>query len=188
MSAGDPGSSAVRPSILLMEAAHGGIVNNERVAKSLTRVVLRRLASVGTLAEDREVLGIEALTDRWGLRMKENGRSSWIEITKRDAAVSRPSHLTNGQPLLSGAAVAKEFAEILIKNLSREGAGGDQLPLSLKDKGSTWMIDGSHNADRAVEGTGLCHVEIQKKDCRVVDLCLEYVLHVPSVVKQLLRP
>lgn len=175
-----------RPSVLL-RGFDGGIVNNSGIALRLAQIILESLIGPQRLtwcsplqAEDRE--------DRWEIASSNPSasRDCKIEIRKLDAAVVSLG-VPNPPEALATAAAIEKFSAALAENEWGQNELRRQLPLAVSDKGDTWLVQGSGNAARDVEGPGPLHLEVQKRDARVLDIWFEWVLPTPPEVKELLR-
>ena len=175
-----------RPSVML-HGFQGGIVYNEKVALRLAQVLFGGSASSPTRA-GRLPLEVRDHGNTWVVVTvgsdTQSGRS--MEIRKRDAAVLS---LDGQSPpeLLGAAATAQHIAAVLADSAGDPDEAVRQQPFTVTDRGETWIVRGSGNADRAVEGPGPFYLEVQKRDARVLDMHFEAVIHTPPEVKELLR-
>jgi hypothetical protein len=182
----------MKPSILLLEATQGGVVNNAGVAARLAQVILESLAEPNGLLTNRP-LQVENCNDRWSVKRGRSpvdpGRTDayYMEIFKRDATIFLSSSDNSNQILLTCPSTVQKFAAIIIENARGKAELNRQLPLLIEDKVETWFVNGSGNVDRAVEGPGPCRLEIEKRDARVVDMWFEWILKTPPEAKALLR-
>lgn len=167
----------------------GGVVNNANIAARLARLILEPLIGAAELAANLP-LRVEDRGDNWAIQGSREapGRPGAcdLDIRKRDAAVlvsgDRPA-----RDLLCDPALAEAFAAAALENANGDEELRRQMPLVVSDQGEIWRVRGSHNADRAVEGPGPFHLEVQKRDARVLDMWSEWVLHTPPDVQALLR-
>jgi len=109
-----------------------------------------------------------------------------IEIRKLDAAILS---LGGRSPsvVMGTAAIVEEIAAILAESAGDLDEADRQLPFRVSDRGDTWRVRGSRNADRAIEGPGPFHLEMRKRDGAIVDMSFEAVLHMSPEVRNLLR-
>jgi hypothetical protein len=160
----------VTPSLLLLEAAQGGVVNNTDVAMRLAWLLL-------TSSESPEDLPLE-ITDRgdkWLIRGKPQPFGP-IEIRKRDGAVAYGAG-NRGQPtVLPTVQMAQRFGQIIIENARSAAELHRQLPLRVEDKGETWLVAGSGKADPQEGGPSGCRLEMRKRDACVVDFWFGWTL------------
>jgi hypothetical protein len=71
------------------------------------------------------------------------------------------------------------LAAILADRADNVAGSSRQLPFVVTDQGDTWLVRGSYNVDRSVEGPGPFRLEVRKRDAAVLDMCFEMVLHTP---------
>ena len=109
-----------------------------------------------------------------------------MEIRKLDAAILSLG-VPNPLEMLSSMPIVEKFAAILAEDAGDADELRQQLPFAVTDHGDTWLVRGSRNQNRMVEGPGRFHLEVQKRDARVLDMCFEGVLHTPPEVKEALR-
>ena len=169
----------------------GGVVNNASIAARLAQLILEPLIGASELAANLP-LRIEDHGDNWAIRGGRMASGSGtprtcdLDIRKLDAAVlisgDRPA-----QDLLGDPALAEKFAAAVLESTNGEEELRQQSPLIVSDQGETWRARGSRGADRTVEGPGPFHLEVQKRDARVLDMWFEWVLHTPPDVQALLR-
>lgn len=175
-----------RPSIVL-HGFHGGIVNGPDIAVRLARIVL-----AGPAGPISPVVGsplqAEEVGDRWSISDASDSirTERRIEMRKRDAAVLSIAGVRPTDAVPDPTA-AEKFATALADNAGSPGESSRQMPFAVIDKGDTWVVRGSYNADRAAEGLGPFCVEIRKQDARVLDMGFEGVIQMPTEVQELLR-
>lgn len=170
-----------RPSVVL-HGFTGGIVGSATAAVGLAEVMLASRMGRRDLANCLPLLA-QDLGDRWlvSSAAQDVGQLCNIEIRKLDAAllsfgVETPSEV------LDSAATTKRIAEILVENASGSGELSRQLPFIVIDRGDTWLVRGSRNAERTVEGAGSFHLELRKRDGGVLEMYFVGVLHTPQEV------
>lgn len=178
--------SEPRPSVVL-HGFEGGIVKSANTALRLGQVVLENLVGQRRLAR---CLPLQAQDrgDRWSLSGAGGDGSSEcrIDIGKSDAAVL-PHGVPKPPEILSNATTAEKFAAILAESAG-DGVGVDrQWPFTVTDRGDTWVVRGGRHVRSAIEGPGPFHLEIRKRDARVLDIWFEWNLHTPPEVDELLR-
>jgi hypothetical protein len=177
---------AARPSVVL-HGFGGGIVSNSNIGLRLAQIILesvigpQRVALCLPLrAQDRD--------DRWTTTSDNASdlRNCRIDLRKLDAAVVSLS--VDGTPeALPRAEAVEKLAAAIVENSRGSAELSRQLPFAITDKGDTWLVQGSDNAARAAEDPGPFHLEVQKRDARVLDMWFEWVLPTPPEVKELIR-
>ena len=174
-------SNTKSPSIFLLQAAQGGVVNNAHVAMRLAELILRSAIGRHQLSANWP-LKVEDRGDRWvitGTAAQSNvplPDLCCIAICKRDAAVLllNTEHII--WDILDSASTVQKFAEILLENTYGKAELHRQLLFVVEDQIQTWVVNGSGNADRQVDGPGPYHIEVRKRDGRVIDIWLAYTL------------
>ena len=174
-----------RPSIVL-HGFLGGIINNTNVAQRLARCILE-----GLLGPEKVLaclpLEIRDDGDRWSITGADaDGSNCRVVIRKSDAAILSLGSQSPPEVLRNEDTVEK-FAAILAENAGDPAEVNQQLPFAITDRGDTWFVRGSRNADHAVEGPGAFCLEVRKRDARVLDMWFEGVLHTPPEVREALR-
>ena len=163
----------------------GGIVSNANTASRLAQIILETLIGPRNLASCLP-LRAQDCGDRWsvsGAGELDAGRCR-IDIHKPDAAIL--SLGVEAPPeVLDTAEIAEKFAAVLAEQASDKTVR--QAPFTVTDRGDTWLVRGSYNADRAVEGRGPFQLEVRKRDAAVIDMFSEAVIHTPPEVIEALR-
>jgi len=72
--------------------------------------------------------------------------------------------------LVGNGSTAVAVAEIIIRANYGDDVLSEQRPLLVSDRGEYWLVEGSRNASRAVEGPGKVVVRLSKADARVISL------------------
>ncbi len=181
----------VSASILLLGAAQGGVINNRSVAARMAELLFGSLLGSTELPANMALQIVDA-GDRWSVRESIAGPAPQMskvrdfQIVKIDAAIV-PAEGPFAGDLLGDAAVAEKFAAAILENAAGTAELRRQAPLTVEDRGETWRIRGSANADRASEGPGPFELEVQKRDARVLDMKFEWVLETPPDVLEMLR-
>jgi len=176
--------------LAVTELFDGGIVNNATIASRIAHLILESLIGSTELLANMP-LRVTDRADKWSIRGNQEAGSSVpgscdLEIRKRDAEVVVLSDQQTPD-LLSDPPAAEKFASAVLVNAAGEEELSRQSPLIVDDKGETWRVRGSGNANRAVEGPGPFELEVQKRDARVLDMWFEWVLNTPPEVQVLLR-
>jgi hypothetical protein len=109
-----------------------------------------------------------------------------MEIRKRDGAVLTAA-TAKATDAVANSATAERMAAALSDNAGLPGESGRQAPFTAIDKGHTWVVRGSYNANHTAEGLGPFYVEFRKRDARVLDIGFEGILHIPPEVKEALH-
>ena len=177
--------AAPRPSVVL-HGFQGGIVYTAEIAVRLAEVVVG-CVPVGEKSSGSLHLKAQDNGTTWLIAEAGKGaRSCRIEIAKSDATVH---WLEGGEPsaALPTEEAASRFAAVLADGASPIAKMYPQSPFLVTDCGETWIVRGSGNADRAVEGPGPFHLEVQKRDARILDMYFQAVIHSPPEVNELLR-
>lgn len=177
--------TADRPSVVL-HGFVGGIVPSGNSAMRLARIIVESPVGRGGLPTCSP-LQAQDHGDRWSINSAggDGTQGCVIDIRKRDAAIVL--HGVQKPPeVLGDAATVEKFASVLAEDAGGAGELSRQLPFAVTDHGDAWLVRGSGNADRAVEGPGPFHLEIRKRDARVMDMYFEGVLHTPHEVKEAL--
>jgi hypothetical protein len=78
--------------------------------------------------------------------------------------------------IVNDADTALKLAELVIASAYGAEEVEQQRPLTATDQADRWLIEGSLNKDRKVEGRGAVKVLIRKSDCRVLDLAVPIVM------------
>jgi hypothetical protein len=84
--------------------------------------------------------------------------------------------------------IAIRVARILLESMYGKAKAERQDPLVAADKGDHWVVRGSYNLDRKLEGPGPFVISILKKDCRVIDAYAESVMHVDPRLRSVIGP
>jgi hypothetical protein len=169
--------------MLLQGALNGNIITDAQSALRVARLILRILAAPHGhfIVEDKG--------DRWSVVAtvppKIGNPSQQIDIKKEDATVLSPQR--SKQDMFANCSAATEFAEIVIESAWGRADLKKQYPIAVSDSGKTWIVRGSRNADRAVEGLGPLNLEFLKGDGRVLNLFTEWFLDIPDDIKQFIR-
>lgn len=169
----------------------GGVVNNANIAACLARLIPEPLIGAAELAANLP-LCVEDRGDSWAIQGSRAApgasavRACDLDIGKRDSAVL-VSGVRPARDLLGDPAIAGKFAAAVLENANGAEELRRQSPLVVSDRGESWQVRGSRGADRAVEGPGPFHLEVQKCDARVLNMWTEWVLHTPPDVLALLR-
>jgi hypothetical protein len=173
----------LRPSILLLEAAQGGIVNNTIVAARLIQLII-------------DLIGLSTNTpptvqddgDSWLANVSDGADTHpnvSIKVRKRDAAVLLSPEIE--RDALAFHADVESFSSVVIVNASGEDELQRQAPLFIEDRGETWLVRGNPNAGSSSDGPGPCYLEVRKKNGQVLDMWFEWVTAIPEEVKALFR-
>jgi len=142
-----------RPSIVL-HGFQGGIVHSAKVARELSEILLDAWVPPQAFAA---CLPLNAQDDGDSWRVAGFGPDTQsvcsIEICKRDAAVLS---LGGKSPLelLGAAATVQRIAAVLADSAGEPNEARLQRPFVVTDRGDSWLLRGSRNIDRAVEGPG----------------------------------
>lgn len=175
-----------RPSVVL-QGFHGGIVGSADIALRLAQILLQNLVGKARLAS---CLPLQAHDrgDRWSITGAdgEEADACRIDIRKRDAAIAALG-IERCPEVLGDPATVEKFAAVLAESAGGPAEPNRQMPFSVANHGATWLVRGSANADRMVEGPGPFRLEVQKRDARVLDMVFEGIIHTPPEVKELLR-
>lgn len=176
--------------LAVIELFDGGVINNANIALKVANLVQESLGH-GNEASARLPINITDRGDSWSVPLSgwvgaDGGVVRRLEIRKRDAAIV-PAEGPFARDLLGDAAIAEKFAAAILENAAGTAALGRQAPLTVEDRGETWRIRGSANADRASEGPGPFELEVKKRDARVLDMKFEWVLETPPDVLEMLR-
>ena len=83
--------------------------------------------------------------------------------------------------------LALRISELLIADIYGEEELEMQRPLEVEEKDDRWLITGSHNKDREVEGLGPAEVIMSKKDGRILSISMPRILKVPPEVKEIIK-
>ena len=172
------------------ELFDGGIVNNANIASRIAHLILEPLIGSTALSANMP-LRVTDRADKWSIQGNRAASSAVpgscnLEIRKRDAEVLVLSDQQT-QDLLSNPAAAERFASAVLENSAGKEELSRQSPLIVDDKGVTWRVRGSGNANRAIEGPGPFELEVQKRDARVLDMWFGWVLNTLPEVQALLR-
>jgi len=84
--------------------------------------------------------------------------------------------LTGG--VVNTSALASKLAGALIAGHYGDKELELQLPLTIADQGDCWLVEGSRNKDRALEGTGHAIVKIKKSNGAILQFMIRAVMHV----------
>lgn len=82
-----------------------------------------------------------------------------------------------GGVIVNASDLAVHLAKVYISNLYGEDELTRQLPLSARDEGDIWVIEGSFNSGAQNEGTGPVRITLGKADGRLIDAVLPYLMH-----------
>jgi hypothetical protein len=159
------------PSLLLLEATQGGVVNNADIAVRLARL----LFASSDLPEDLP-LEVKDLADKWSIRRERPQSTDHIEIRKRDASIIVWADSGRESMVLRSAEIVQRFGQIIIENARSAEELHRQLPLRVEDKGETWLVAGSGKANPREGGPSGCHLEMRKRDACVVDFWFGWTL------------
>ena len=178
--------AAPRPSIVL-HGFTGGIAGSADIALRVAQVVLEGLLGQRELSAYLP-LQAQDRADTWSISCAVGGDAGIcnIDIRKLDGAVLATG-VARQEQLLPNATIVEKLAAILAESAGGAAEPGRQEPFAVTDNGDTWLVRGSYNLDRSVEGKGPLHLEIRKRDAAVLDMCFEGVMHLPPEVKALLR-
>jgi hypothetical protein len=175
--------------LLLFGFGSGGVVNNAAIASRLARLILEPLIGAAELSASLP-LSVADRGDKWSVTGNEavgaGAGACRLEIRKHDAAILG-LHNPREIDLLGDPAIAETFAAAILVNAYGEERLREQSPLTVQDKGKSWLVRGSHNIDRAVQGPGPFRIEVQKRDAQVLDTYFEFVMKTPPEVQALLR-
>jgi hypothetical protein len=78
--------------------------------------------------------------------------------------------------LVKDGTAAISIAEIVIRSNFGDVSLQEQQPLVVSDGGDCWIVDGSLNKDRLVEGPGKISLRLYKSDARISSLIFDYVM------------
>lgn len=176
--------TADRPSIVL-HGFIGGIVNNADIARRLAGIILESRLGANRFATYLP-LQVQDCGASWLIKGSGEAPACSIGIRKRDGA-ALSLEMENHADALGGTVAAEKFASALAENAGGAAEASRQLPFAVADNGGSWLVHGSGNADRSVEGVGPFRLEVQKRDARVLDMCFEAVMHTPPEVREALR-
>ncbi|HLI13223.1 MAG TPA: NTF2 fold immunity protein [Alphaproteobacteria bacterium] len=88
--------------------------------------------------------------------------------------------------MIDNADIASRLAELLITNHYGLAQMEAQRPYSVIDQEDQWVVTGSRNKDREDEGLGPAKIIIRKKDGKILDMHIPYVLHPHPDVRPIL--
>ena len=178
------------------ELFDGGIVNNEKIAAEIARLVLESATEANNdkahVPGSTVEVSIAENDDAWLATVCSTpqqdvaaARPLRIEIRKRDARV-RILAGPQLRYLLASHVAAENFAAVLVTNAAGEEELQRQMPLIVNDNGDTWLVNGRGNVTHAKEGPGPFRLEVEKTDGRVLDMWFEWVIEMPPSVQALL--
>ena len=82
--------------------------------------------------------------------------------------------------VLGSADVARRFAELVLEYTQDREMLERQQPLTVEDRGDTWLIRGSHKPQSGQPGFGPFKMTVRKRDAQVLDLGMPIVLPVSA--------
>jgi hypothetical protein len=125
------------------------------------------------------------------------GESAGVKDLRGGVAVAEPPEETTNpstylRDLLVGGIVtdsdtAISIAQIILKKLYGIEESERQQPLTAEEQSGSWVVTGSYNRGRKVEGPGYFSIIIQKKDCKIIDVRLDYVMNIPPDIQRLIN-
>ena len=166
-----------------MQAA-GGIINSKLAAR-LAEIFLEPIIESEELHINLPFYTKDC-DDMWFVWDRTTGHLNTcsIQIRKRDGAILTVNGKNITVDILHSSSQAEKFAKLVVQNLRGEKELQRQLPFSVVDQLTTWLIKG-RPAVSETEGPGPCHLEVEKHDARLVDLWFDWLLKVPPEAKTL---
>lgn len=170
---------------VVLQGFMGGIVRRADIAARLAAVIAEGLTASEEAAADHPFAARD-IGEKWSIAGTGETCPIGMEIRKRDAAASWCG--IDGAPAaLSSATAAEKFAAVLAESAGNPEEVDRQRPFVVTDRGDNWLVRGSLNADRAIEGPGPFHLEVRKRDAKVLDMSNEWVMHTPPEVREILE-
>ena len=83
--------------------------------------------------------------------------------------------------------MALNIAELVITNVYSVADLEQQTPLTVSDESDRWVIEGSYNKDRKIEGWGAAKVVIKKSDGQILEVYIPMVMFPHPDVKKYLK-
>lgn len=78
--------------------------------------------------------------------------------------------------LVKDGKTAIALAEVLVRNIYGDLDLREQQPFVARDGGQVWIVEGSKNKDRSVEGPGKLVIIVNKADAKIESFMGEYVM------------
>jgi len=72
--------------------------------------------------------------------------------------------------------MALKIAELVIANVYSADDLEQQRPLTVSDQSDRWLVEGSYNKDRKIEGWGAAKVVIKKSDGQILEVYIPMVM------------
>lgn len=110
-----------------------------------------------------------------------------LSMSSEDHETSMLLHDIARGGIVNKPGLALRISELLIADIYGEEELEMQRPLEVEEKDDRWLITGSHNKDREVEGLGPAEVIMSKKDGRILSISMPRILKVPPEVKEIIK-
>lgn len=78
--------------------------------------------------------------------------------------------------LVENGKAAIELAEVLVRNKFGDSDLQEQQPFVARDGDQVWIVEGSKNKDRSVEGRGRLVIMVNKAHAKIESLMFDYVM------------
>ena len=85
--------------------------------------------------------------------------------------------------LLNDEGIAREFAALILQRLYGEAELRKQEPLRVTDRGTDWLVMGSHQEPGKLPDTGAWFIRVRKSDCKVEKFGHYEPLEIPEEVR-----
>jgi len=82
--------------------------------------------------------------------------------------------------MVKNGATAVALVEVLVRNLYGVSSLQEQQPFVARDGGRVWIVEGSLNKDRSVEGPGKLVATVNKLDAKIGTFMFDYVMFPPT--------
>ncbi len=83
--------------------------------------------------------------------------------------------------------VAVKMAELVVESLYSNDEAERQKPFQARDLGDRWLVEGSHNKDKKIEGHGPVKMWIRKRDAKVIDFFLPEIMKISPEARDVLK-
>lgn len=89
--------------------------------------------------------------------------------------------------IVNNACLAQTLGELLIANHYGSAHMEAQQPFSVTEGPGRWIVTGSRNQSGENEGLGAARIVIQKRDGKILEMHIPYILHPHPEVKPILK-
>ena len=83
--------------------------------------------------------------------------------------------------------IATDIAALIIANHYGEDQLEKQKPLVASDQSDQWLVEGSYNKNRSIEGPGPIKIWIRKRDARIMEMEAPSIMKIPSHLRGVLE-